>query len=407
MGETDALVIDFFTFGCINCMNNLKGMNRLYERFGGALSVVGVHYGKFAYEKDTLALTQAIERLGISYPVANDVRGTLAEQFALKAWPTMVLVDKKGYIVAEFRGEGQGVAIELALRRLGLEPSESGGFVEASSSELNFPEAVAVYGEKIFVANSGGGDVREYTKEGQLLRSFARFARPSALACFDDHLYIADREAGTVCRIGLQDEVRSVLLEHLRSPSALLVDAETVTVAEAGAHRITVYDRQTLQLLQTFGNRFEALRDGRGEAAQLAQPMGLARCDDDTVWFVDSESSALRFIKGERVTTAVGEGLFTFGDSDEAPILLQHPQGIACGFVGDGCGGGRLFVSDTYNGKVKAYDPQSERMMTLIEGLNEPTGICKQGCYLYIAETGAHSIVRFDLSAMVLETFAL
>jgi hypothetical protein len=405
--KSGVLLIDFFTFGCINRMNNLRGMKRLYERYGGVLTVVGVHYGKFAYEKETSALTQAIERLGIRYPVANDATGKLAEQFALKAWPTMIVADQNGYIAAEFRGEGQSVAIELALRRLGLEPTEREVGAAVPTPAMRFPEALAVSGEKVFVANSGGGDVREYTKAGRLLRSFGRFARPSALACFDDHLYIADREAGTVCRIGLKDEVRTVLLEQLRSPSALLVDADTVTVAEAGAHRITVYDRRSLQLLYTYGNRFEAMRDGEGEAAQLAQPMGLARCDDGTLWFVDAESSALRFIEGRSVTTVIGEGLFTFGDSDTAPILLQHPQGVACGLAGDGCGGGRLFVSDTYNGKVKAYDPLSGRIVTLIDGLNEPTGIAKQGCRLYIAETGAHRIVTFDLSAMVLETFAL
>lgn len=405
--ENSVLLIDFFTFGCINCMNNLKTLFRLRERYGDALEVVGIHYGKFTYEKDTEALKQAIERLGIRYGVANDPQGRLTEQFAVKGWPTMVLVDKRGYVVAEFRGEGQGVAIELALKKLGLEPMETVATDVVGSTLLHFPEAVAVCGDSVFVANSGNGDVREYSKTGRLMRSFARFAHPSALCCFDDALYIADRDAGTVCRIGLRDEVRTVLLEHLRAPSAVLVDVQTITVAEAGAHRITVYDRRSLKLLRTFGNRFEALRDGRGETAQLAQPMGLARCDDGTVWFVDAESSALRHIEGERVGTVVGEGLFTFGDSDDAPILLQHPQGVVCGLVGDGCGGGRVFISDTYNGKMKAYDPLSGRMLTLIEELNEPTGICKEGCHLYIAETGAHRIIRFDLSTMQLEEFAV
>lgn len=406
--EAEAVLIDFFTFGCINCINNLQTLNRLHKRYSGAVEVVGIHYGKFTYEKETGALKQAIERLGINYPVANDVYGTLTEQFAVKAWPTVVLVNKRGYIEAEFRGEGQGVAIELALQQLGLKPvapKEDPGLLHPSS--LSFPEGAVVFDKRVFVANSGGGDVREYTLEGRLLRTFARFARPSSLACIDEELYIADREAGTVCRIGLQDEVRTILLEKLRAPSALLIDEQTITVAEAGAHRITVYDRHSLQLLETFGNRFEALRDGEGESAQLAQPMGLARCDDGTVWFVDAESSALRFIEGKEVVTVFGEGLFTFGDSNEKPVLLQHPQGVACGLVGDGCGGGRLFVCDTYNGKVKVYDPLGGRIQTLVEGLHEPTGISKRGCHLYIAETGAHRIVKFDLSAMRLEVFAL
>ncbi|MEJ2499926.1 MAG: redoxin domain-containing protein [Campylobacterales bacterium] len=399
-----AVLLDFFTFGCINCMNNLPVLKRLKERYGEALQVIGVHSGKFAYEKEAGAVRSAIERLKIDYPVINDPAGYLVDQYAVKAWPTMVLIDAKGYIAAQFRGEAQGVAIDLALQKMGLAAEPGKAERPILKGALRFPEAVACGGDRLYVANSGGGDVREYTKEGRPLRRFAPFKHPAALAVHEGGLYIADREGGSVCRIDLQNEERTVLFEQLRSPSALLVDAKTITVAEAGAHLITVFDGTTIEPLQRFGNRFEALRDGEGEAAQLAQPMGMTRCDDGTLWFVDAESSSLRYIEEKRVHTAVGEGLFSFGDSDASPVRLQHPQGIECGRIGDGCGGGRLFVADTYNGKIKAYDPIGETMMTLMEGLTEPSGLCKDGCILYIVETGKHRIVRFDLSSMRRET---
>ncbi|WP_345972358.1 thioredoxin-like domain-containing protein [Sulfurimonas diazotrophicus] len=400
-----AVLLDFFTFGCINCMNNLPMLIRLQARYGDTLQVIGVHSGKFAHEKDAEAIRAAVARLGISYPVLNDPEGALVDQYAVKAWPTMVLVNAEGYIAATFRGEAQGVAIDLALRKLGLLPRECAAESPALPGPLRFPEAVLVRCEQTFIANSGGGDVREYNAAGQLVRRFTPFRTPAALALSEGMLYIADRAGGSVCRIDLRTEERTVLFEQLRSPSALLVEEKTITIAEAGAHTVTVYDKETLQPLQTFGNRFEALRDGAGEAAQLAQPMGLTRCDDGTLWFVDAESSALRSIENGHVQTAVGEGLFIWGDSDSDPILLQHPQGIACGRIGDGCGGGRLFIADTYNGKLKVYDPQSGRMMTLMADLNEPAGLCKQGCSLYIAESGAHRVIRYDLSAMSFETY--
>jgi len=399
------VLLDFFTFGCINCMNNAVVLNRLQARYGDGLQVIGVHSGKFAYEKEADAVRRALERMKIMYAVINDPEGFLVDRYAVKAWPTMVLINAEGYIAAQFRGEAQGIAIDLALQKLGLAPREEAPEGPTAAAPLQFPEAVLIENEHLFIANSGGSDVREYSASGALIRRFAPFRSPAALAAEEGMLYVADREGDSVCRIDLQSGERTVLLGQLRSPSALAVDAETITVAEAGAHRICVYDKKTLQLRQTYGNRFEALRDGTGEAAQLAQPMGMAHCDDGTLWFVDAESSSLRFIEGDTVHTAVGEGLFTYGDSDSDPILLQHPQGIACGHIGDGCGGGRLFITDTYNGKLKAYDPQSGRMMTIAEGLREPTGICKKGCALYIAETGAHRIVRFDLSAMRLEPF--
>ncbi|WP_345987580.1 thioredoxin-like domain-containing protein [Sulfurimonas sp. HSL1-2] len=399
------VLLDFFTFGCINCMNNVAVLERLQSRYGDTLQVIGVHSGKFAHEKESDAVRAAVARMRISYPVLNDPEGRLVDHYAVKAWPTMVLVNAEGYIAATFRGEAQGVAIDLALQKLGLFPREGTADSTALPGPLRFPEAVIRSDEQTFIANSGGGDVREYNVAGQLVRRFTPFRIPAALALWEGMLYVADRAAGSVCRIDLQTEERTVLFEQLRSPSALIVEAETITVAEAGAHTVTVYDKETLRPLQTYGNRFEALRDGAGEAAQLAQPMGVARCDDGTLWFVDAESSALRYIENGHVHTAVGEGLFTWGDSDSDPILLQHPQGIACGRVGDGCGGGRLFIADTYNGKLKVYDPQSGRMMTLMKDLKEPAGLCKKGCSLYIAESGAHRVIRYDLSSMSFETY--
>ena len=113
-----AVLLDFFTFGCINCLNSLPVLNRLQARYGDALQLIGVHSGKFAYEKAPAAVRAAVERLQIAYPVVNDPAGCLVDQYAVKAWPTMVLIDAKGYIAATFRGEAQGVAVDLALQTI-------------------------------------------------------------------------------------------------------------------------------------------------------------------------------------------------------------------------------------------------------------------------------------------------
>jgi len=390
------VLLDFFTFGCINCMNNLPMLRRLHERYGEALQIIGVHSGKFAYEKTPEAVAKAVARLNIPYPVCNDAGGIMLDRYAVKAWPTMVLVDPRGYIAATFRGEAQGVAIDLALKKLGLQSRES---TPKPAVLKNGPIFEAVCGSEtsFFVADSAASEVREYDYDGGFRRRFGPFALPAALACYAERLYVADREGGSVCRIDPESGEREILLTHLRAPSALWIDGDGLVVAEAGAHTITAYGTDGA-VRWRIGNRFEALRDGEGTAAQLAQPMGLARCDDGSYWFVDAESSALRSVYDGHVRTLVGEGLFTFGDSDEAPLLLQHPQGIACGRIGDGCGGGRIFVTDTYNGKLKAFNPLGGTMMTLAEGLAEPADLFKRGCLLYIATT--EGVVRFDLSKM-------
>lgn len=393
------VLLDFFTFGCINCMNNLPMLRRLYTQYGGVLQIIGVHGGKFGYEKRTEAVAAALERLGIPYPVCNDAEGSMLERYAIKAWPTMILIDAHGYIVATFRGEAQGVAIVLALKKLGLQSRKEQDEMPVPRTRSVF-ESVCGSETSLFVADSAASEVREYDYAGGLKRRFGPFALPSAVTWYAGWLYVCDREGGSVCRIVPEHGTREVLLTHLRAPSDLWIDTAGMIVAEAGAHTITAYGADG-EVRWRVGNRFEALRDGEGEAAQLAQPMGVTRCDDGSYWFVDAESSALRSIADGRVNTLVGEGLFTFGDSDTAPILLQHPQGLTCGRIGDGCGGGRIFVADTYNGKLKAFDPLGGTMMTLAEGLHEPVDLHKRGCLIYIVEP--KRLLRFDLSKMELK----
>ncbi len=397
----EVVLLDFFTYGCVNCMNNVRMLRRLAERYGRHLHIIGVHGGKFTHEKESAAVENAMRRLGIEWPVYLDSDRVMFDAYAVKAWPTMVLIDRRGYIVAEFRGEGQGVALELALKKLGIGPESASSAESVPRRErLEFPEKLILTPEALFIANTGAGTVWHCSRTGALLEVFEGFGSPSALAAEGNSLFVADRERGEVVRCDLKTGQRQVLLSQQRSLSAIVLSSRYLYVAEAGGHQLSCYGRGTMELLWRFGNRFEALRDGDAATAQLAQPSGMALCDDGRLWFVDAESSALRFIEGKRVQTVVGEGLFTFGDSDEAPLLLQHPQDVACGRIGDGCGGGRLFIADTYNGKIKAYDPQSGRMMTLLSGLDEPMGIAKDGCGLYIAETNAQRIIRFDLPSM-------
>jgi len=219
------------------------------------------------------------------------------------------------------------------------------------------------------------------------------------MAFADQKLYICESGAGQVTGYDMVTTEKRMVVEGLRNPYDIAVDGDRLIVASAGSHQIQIYAQKSKALQATYGNRFEALRDGRGDACQLAQPSGLTLLDG-MVWFVDAESSSLRKIEEGEVVTAIGEGLFTYGDSNEGELLLQHPQGVTAGIVGDGCGGGRLFIADTFNNKVKAYFPDDHSIMTLLDGLDEPGGIAKKGCELYIANTNTHEIVVFDLSRM-------
>lgn len=393
------VILDFFTYGCINCLNNLQTMIALQERYGASLTIIGVHSGKFDREKATEGLDNAIVRLGITYAVIDDASHRLWQQYAVKAWPTTVVIDRRGYVCATFRGERTVMDFKEILEAEGIAPDAKEPSKPFEGEGLRFPQKVCCMEEALAVANTGADSVWLCGYDGRVLERFEGFCEPMGMACDGTTLYIAERGSGTVTRLETQSGSRKKVLEGLHAPWDLALSEGVLYVAQAGAHQITAHALEDFRTAAVWGNRFEALRDGVFEEAQLAQPSGLSLLYD-RLWFVDAESSALRYIEGENVHTAVGEGLHTFGDSDEGELLLQHPQGVVAGQYGDGCGGGRIFIADTFNGKIKVYNPDDGSMMTLLDTLHEPGGIAKKGCTLYIADTNAHAIVAFDLRTM-------
>ena len=392
------ILLDFFTFGCINCLNNLQTIKRLHERYDGELCVIGVHTGKFTHEKELKALQEALLRYGIAYAVVNDPEHDIADAYAAKGWPTTVLVDNRGYIAHHASGEQNFIEWSGRLSSCGLAAMPSTRSKQEQEKRLSFPQKVLTTPDFLAVANTKNNEVWLSDYDGHVF-DVVEVDNPMGMALKDNKLYICESNVGRVVSYDIKSKKSEPVLEGLRNPFDLVITDRELTVALAGSHVINRYDLDDLQLTASYGNRFEALRDGRAEECQLAQPSGLAQMDE-TLYFVDAESSSLRKIERGEVATLIGEGLFTYGDSDSGEILLQHPQGVCPGIVGDGCGGGRLFITDTFNNKVKAYYPDDNSMMTLLEGLNEPSGISKKGCELYIVNTNAHEIVVFDLSKM-------
>ena len=391
------LLLDFFTFGCINCLNNLRTIKSLHTLYGKELCVIGVHSGKFTREKEPLALKEALQRHGIEFAVANDPAHLMADAYAAKGWPTTILIDERGYIVEHRSGEQKVAEWKRVLASYGLQARSVGLQKNVIKKKLVFPQKVLATPSFLAVANTGNGEVWLSDYDGTVSDVIKGLQAPMGMAYADQKLYICESDVGQITSFDMETHERQTVIEGLRNPYDIVIDKERLIIALAGSHQIVLYQRSDLTLLQSYGNRFEALRDGKAEACQLAQPSGLCILDE-AVWFVDAESSSLRKIEKEEVSTAIGEGLFSFGDRNEGELLLQHPQGVCGGIVGDGCGGGRLFIADTFNNKVKAYFPDDHSMMTLLEGLNEPGGISKKGCELYIAN--AHEIVVFDLSKM-------
>ena len=100
------VLLDFWTFCCINCLHVLDELRPLEEKYGDVLVVIGVHSPKFEHERDPDALAAAVERYGVAHPVLDDPELGTWDQYAAKAWPTLTVVDPEGYVVASMAGEG-------------------------------------------------------------------------------------------------------------------------------------------------------------------------------------------------------------------------------------------------------------------------------------------------------------
>ena len=102
------VILDFFTYCCINCMHILPDLKQLEKEFpvGAGAVVVGVHSAKFDNEKLSENIRNAIQRYNITHPVVNDVDITLWDSLGIECWPTLVIFSPSGRVLATIVGEG-------------------------------------------------------------------------------------------------------------------------------------------------------------------------------------------------------------------------------------------------------------------------------------------------------------
>ena len=113
------VLLDFWTFCCVNCLHVIEELRPLEERYADVLVVVGVHSPKFPHEADHAALAAAVERYELHHPVLDDPELRTWQQYAVRAWPTLVVIDPEGYVVSVAAGEGHADGARPADRRAG------------------------------------------------------------------------------------------------------------------------------------------------------------------------------------------------------------------------------------------------------------------------------------------------
>ncbi len=112
------VILDFWTFCCINCMHVLPDLAYLEKKYDKQLVVIGVHSAKFANEKESENIRRAIMRYEIAHPVINDSEMTVWQKFGVRSWPSLVLIDPEGYYCGSISGEGHREALDAVIEKV-------------------------------------------------------------------------------------------------------------------------------------------------------------------------------------------------------------------------------------------------------------------------------------------------
>ncbi len=118
----DVTVVQFWTYGCFNCVNTLPAMRQLYENYGDdGLEIVGVHAPEFSYERDPDNVAQALVDLDVTWPVALDTERLNFRSWqdsGRRFWPRTYIIDSEGNIRFDHIGEGKYTEIDETVARL-------------------------------------------------------------------------------------------------------------------------------------------------------------------------------------------------------------------------------------------------------------------------------------------------
>lgn len=233
------VILDFWTFCCVNCMNAVPSLQQLQTLFPEELVVIGVHSPKFAAEMDPQRLIAAMERLDITHPVIHDPLLKLWEAYCIKAWPSLVIISPQGRIVDVLQGEPDGDMLMVDIAQL-LAKYHQQGLIKKStlnccdprstSGRYRFPSGLKPVrledGQPAWaLCDSGHHQVvllddsgKEIRRLGSGTRGFldgdlneARFDSPQGLIFAENDIYVADTANHAIRHISLsQNRIETI-----------------------------------------------------------------------------------------------------------------------------------------------------------------------------------------------------
>jgi sugar lactone lactonase YvrE/thiol-disulfide isomerase/thioredoxin len=315
------VVLDFWTYCCINCMHILPELKKLEQAYPNNVVVIGVHSGKFDAEHDSENIRQAVMRNDIEHPVVNDADYKIWNHYGCTSWPSLRVIDPEGNVVAEQGGEIEFATLNEFFQKVlpyyrqhhllderpvqfDLERDK------AAATPLRFPGKILADepGGRLFIADSNHNRVVVASLDGKLQQVIgsgkigrtdgdfrtAQFHHPQGMALRGDTLYVADTENHLLRKVDLKTQrvstiagtgeqsrfnwpgldpdapqvsmpqrfVGPPLSTPLNSPWALCFVGDDLYIAMAGAHQIWKLPLNESEIGPYAGNGREDIVDG-------------------------------------------------------------------------------------------------------------------------------------------------
>ena len=417
----------------------LRDVAQLLTRYPGRLQLLAVHVPRFDCERDPQYVLKQLRRQGIDFPILHDPDWHAWQRFGIPAWPTVLLIDANGKIRERIVGLDSMAELERPLAALcdalpTPNDDDLRGTRETSPEPrlpLRFPSGIAATADKLYVADSGHHRILECTHAGRVLRQFGMgtadfvdgdleqcaFRRPQGLSLARDVLYVADTgnhalrrimlrsgRVDTICGNGRAGEPVEGAVSNARDialnqPQAVFATDSEVHMALAGDNRIWTYGLGRGELTCRAGSGQLDVRDGSGPMAAFAQPVALAAVQQ-MLYICDALGSAVRSmqLRNEVVQTLVGQGPWEFGDADgpRDSARLQNPQALALSPDSP-----LLWIADSGNGTLRTLRLGGGEVATvpLPRRLHGVAGLSIAAGAVWIAETDAHAVLRYDLAS--------
>jgi hypothetical protein len=371
----------------------LPQVRELARRFPRDLVVLGVHSGKFAAERDPARLAAACARLGVAHAVVNDRQFRVWRQWAVRGWPTLAVVDARGYVVHQQAGEQRADALAAIVARA-RDAALADGTLDRAPRWLDAAHDAAHAAAHDALVGDAGGPLR--FPEGIAVGApDADGRRPCAVADTGHH---------------------RVLLGHLDAALERLVVARVVG---RGVATRDVHGAPESSDPGPTRDAFAARADGPPDAATFDAPRGLAFGHDadgrPVLWVADTGNHALRAVDlaTGHVRTAAGTGVRAFTAAERAAGALASPWDVAV--LARGAGSARrerVVVAMAGTHQLALFDPVDGRARPIAGGRGEdvrdgpplealfaqPMAVCTDGTRVWSADAESSAVRELALA---------